>query len=48
MGMKQKINLLKKKNSKWQTQITEFFKIANSQYFFVKISGIGPWMCRID
>ena len=33
MGMKQK-------KSKWPT---EFFKIANSQYFFVKISWIGPW-----
>ena len=27
---------------------TEFFKIANSQYFFVKISWIGPWVSRIE
>ena len=25
-----------------------FFKIANSQYFFVKIFWIGPWVSRID
>jgi hypothetical protein len=25
-----------------------FFKIANSQIFFVKISWIGPWVSRID
>ena len=29
--------------SKWP-----FFKIANSQYFFVKISWIGHWVSRID
>ena len=40
MGMKQK-------NSKWPTQKTEFFEIANSQYFFVRISWIGPWISRI-
>ena len=22
--------------------------LANFQYFFVKISGVGPWMCRIN
>ena len=27
---------------------TEFFKIANSQKFFAKISQIGPWVSRID
>jgi hypothetical protein len=37
-----------KKISKWPTQKTEFFKIANSQHFFVKISWIGPWLSRID
>ena len=31
------------KNSKWP-----FFKIANSQNFFAKISQIGPWVSRID
>ena len=40
MGMKQKKMADSKK--------TEFFKIANSQYFFVKISWIGPWVSRID
>ena len=25
-----------------------FFKIANSQYFLVKISWIGPWVSRIE
>ena len=29
--------------SKWP-----FFKTANSQIFFVKISWIGPWVSRID
>ena len=29
--------------SKWP-----FFKIANSQNFFAKISQIGPWVSRID
>ena len=29
--------------SKWP-----FFKIANSQIFFMKISQIGPWFNRID
>ena len=37
-----------KKNPKWPTQKTMFFKIANSQYFFVKIFWIGPWVSRID
>jgi hypothetical protein len=27
---------------------TEFFKIANSQIFFIKISWIGPWVNRIN
>ena len=47
MGMKQKLKR-KEKNEKWLTQKTQFFKIANSQYFFVKISWIGPWISRID
>ena len=29
--------------SKWP-----FFKMANSQNFFAKISQIGPWVSRID
>jgi hypothetical protein len=42
MGMKQK------KNSKWRTQKAEFFKIANSQFFFVRISWIDSWVNRND
>ena len=38
----------KQKNSKWPTQKSAFFKIANSQKFFVKISWIGPWLSMID
>ena len=38
MGMK---HVFWGKKSKWPTQKNEFFKIANSQYFFVKISWIG-------
>ena len=39
---------LVKKNSRWPTQKTEFFKSANSQYFFLKILGIGSWFSRIN
>ena len=35
------------KNPKWPTQKTIFFKIANSQNFFVKISWIGPWVSLV-
>jgi hypothetical protein len=37
-----------KKNPKWPTQKNEFFKISNSQNYFVKILWIGPWVSRID
>ena len=36
------------KNQNGQIKKTEFFKIANSQKFFMKISQIGPWVSRID
>ena len=43
-----------KKNFFWKNKIQNgrlkkrsFFKIANSQYFFVKISWSGPWVSRI-
>ena len=36
-----------KKNQNGRLKKTEFFKIANSQYFFAKILGIGPWVSRI-
>ena len=42
-----KKNFFEKKNPKWLTQKTEFFKIANSQYCFVKISWISPLVSRI-
>ena len=35
---------MEKKDPKWQTQKTEFFKINNSQKYFAKISEIGPWI----
>ena len=45
-----------KKNSKWPTQKIQngrlkknsFSSSANSQYFFMKFSWIGPWVSRID
>ena len=39
-----KKNPFLKKDSK----MAEFFKIANSQNFFVKILWNGPWVSRID
>ena len=41
MGMKQKIQ------NGWLKK-TEFFNSANPQYFFVKISWMGPWVSGID
>ena len=38
--MKQK----KKKNKNCRLKKTKFFKSANSQYIFTKISVIGPWL----
>ena len=49
MGKKQKkIFFLKKKIQNGRLKKSAFFKIANSQNFFVKISWIGPWVSRID
>ena len=42
MGMKQK------KISKWPTQKIWVFQNRQFSIFFVKISGIGPWLSRID
>ena len=39
---------LKTKFQNGRLKKTEFFKIANSQIFFVKILWIGPWVRRID
>jgi hypothetical protein len=38
----------KKKFQNGQLKKSSFFKIANSQYFFMKISWIGPWSSRMD
>jgi hypothetical protein len=43
MGKKQK-----KKIQNGRLKKSAFFKIANPQNFFVKISWIGPWVSRID
>jgi hypothetical protein len=48
MGMKQKKKKWKKNLQNGRLKKTDFFKIANSQIFFVKISWIGPWASRID
>ena len=39
---------LRKKNQNGRLKKSSFFKIANSQYFFAKISQIGPWVSRIE
>ena len=38
----------KKKIKNGQLKKTEFFKTTNSQFFFSKISWIGPWISRIN
>ena len=48
-GWSKKINIFfEKKIQNGRLKKTEFFKIANSQIFFLKISWIGPWVNRID
>ena len=47
-GWSKKLFFLKRKQSIWPTQKNEFFKTANSQYFFSKISWIGFWVSKID
>jgi hypothetical protein len=37
-----------KKNQNGLLKKTEFFKIVNSQIFFVKVSWIGLWVGLID
>ena len=46
MGIKQKkkFSLKKKKKLKWPTKKSSFSSSANSQYFSLKISWIGPWV----
>ena len=50
MGKKQNFFFffLKKKIQNGRLKKSAFFKIANSQNFFVKISWISPWVSRID
>jgi hypothetical protein len=44
-----KIFIFLKRNFKMAaTKKTEFFTSTNSQYFFLKISWVGPWVSRID
>ena len=43
-----RFNKMKQKKSKWPPKKRSFSSSANSQYFFVKISWIGPWVSRID
>ena len=45
---KKKIFFCKKKSKMADFSKWPFFKIANSQNFFVKISWIGPWVSRIN
>ena len=50
MGMKQKKSWKKfwKKIPKWQTQKNWVFQNHQFSIFFAKISGIGPWVSRIN
>jgi hypothetical protein len=50
MGMKQKKKKIKikKEIQNGRLKKTTFFKIANSQYLFLKILWIGSWVSRID
>jgi hypothetical protein len=43
-----KIFFFGKKIQNGRLKKTEFFKIANSQYYFVKNSWIGPLVSRIE
>jgi hypothetical protein len=47
-GEEAKKKNLKKKFQHGRLKKAEFFKIANSQKYFVTISWIGPWVSRID
>ena len=38
----------KKRFQNGRLKKTMFFKTVNSQYFFAKLSGIGPWVSRIN
>jgi hypothetical protein len=38
----------KQNNQNGRLKKPAFFRTANSQYFFAKISGIDPWVSRIN
>ena len=48
IGMKQKHFFLEKMAKMADSKKTEIFNFPNSQYFFEKNSGIGPWVSRIN
>ena len=49
IGRKQKIFFFWKRKSKMADfKKSSFSSSANSQYFFLKISWIDPWVCKID
>ena len=48
MGAKQKKIFFEKKNQNGELKKTEIFNSPNSQYFFSKITWIGPWISRND
>ena len=48
MGIKKKKKKFEKKIQNGRLKKSSFFKIANSQNFFAKISEIGPWVSRIE
>ena len=45
---KKKFFFFEKKIQNGRLKKSSFFKIANSQNFFVKISQMGPWVSRIE
>ena len=45
---KKKIFFFEKKIQNGRLKKSSFFKIANSQNFFAKISQMGPWVSRIE
>ena len=45
---KKKKKILDKKIQNGRLKKSSFFKIANSQNFFTKISQMGPWVSRIE
>ena len=47
-GKQKNVFFSKKKIQNGRLKKRSFFKIANSQYFFVKIYWIGPWVSRIE